>query len=55
MGLMKLATYYRNRDDDPRFYKGDLKAFAARLLCEEYLEEIKDSILGNIYQNSLNI
>ena len=37
MGLMKIATYYRCRRDDVRFYKGDLKVFAARLLLEEYL------------------
>ena len=36
MGLMKIATYYRCRQDDVRFYKGDLKEFAARLLLEEY-------------------
>ena len=43
MGLMKLATYYRNRGDDVRFFKGDLKHFAALLLCEEYLQEVCDS------------
>ena len=36
MGLMKIATYYRCRRDDVRFYKGDLKEFAARLLFEEF-------------------
>ena len=46
MGLMKLATYYRNRGDDVRFFKGDLKIFAAKLLCEEFLEEVKDPELG---------
>jgi hypothetical protein len=40
MGLMKIATYYRCRRDDVRFFKGDLKEFAARLLFEEYFEEI---------------
>jgi hypothetical protein len=38
MGLMKLATYYRCRRDDVRFYKGDLKDFAARLLFEEMFD-----------------
>jgi hypothetical protein len=33
---MKIATYYRCRHDDVRFYKGDLREFAARLLFEEY-------------------
>lgn len=36
MGLMKIATYYRCRHDDVRFYKGDLREFAAQLLFEEY-------------------
>ena len=42
MGLMKLATYYRHCNDDVRFYKGDLKAFAAQLLSEEFLTNIED-------------
>lgn len=46
MGLMKLATYYRRRGDDVYFFKGDLKLFAAKLLCEEYLAEVNDSRLG---------
>ncbi len=46
MGLMKLATYYRRRGDDVRFFKGDLKVFAARLLCEEFLAEVNDPKLG---------
>ncbi len=46
MGLMKLATYYRKRKDDVRFYKGDLKDLAAKLLCEEFYSEAKDSSLG---------
>lgn len=40
MGLMKIATYYRCRGDDVRFFKGNLKYLAARLLFEEYLENI---------------
>jgi len=46
MGLMKLATYYRRRGDDVRFFKGDLKDFAAKLLCEEFLAEVNDPKLG---------
>ena len=42
MGLMKLATYYRNRGDEVRFYKGDLRDFAATLLCEEFIVETED-------------
>ncbi|MDD2300692.1 MAG: hypothetical protein PHU69_13780 [Fermentimonas sp.] len=43
---MKLATYYRRRGDDVRFFKGDLKVLAAELLCEEFLLEVKDPTLG---------
>lgn len=46
MGLMKIATYFRRCGDDVRFYKGDLKVFAARLLCEEFYSEINDITLG---------
>lgn len=35
MGLMKLSTYYKQRGDSVRFYKGDLQQFVANLLCEE--------------------
>ncbi|MEG0835066.1 MAG: hypothetical protein RR413_06440 [Christensenellaceae bacterium] len=45
MGLMKIATYYRNKGDSVRFYKGDLKLFAAQLLCEEYLTKTEDPSL----------
>ena len=38
--LMKLATYFRNVcKDDVRFYKGDLKIFAAQLLLEEFFSD----------------
>lgn len=37
MGLMKLATYFRSRGDDVRYFKGDLKKLSAELLCEELL------------------
>lgn len=46
MGLMKLATYFRRRGDNVRFYKGDLKEFTATLLCEEYLAEAQNPLLG---------
>lgn len=36
MGLMKIATYYRQRGDNVRFFKGDLRIFAANLLFEEF-------------------
>lgn len=37
MGLMKISTYYKDRGDNVRFYKGDLKQFAANLLSEELI------------------
>lgn len=40
MGLMKLATYFRNRGDDIYFYKGNPKEFAAELLCDEFIVRI---------------
>ncbi|MBD5144784.1 MAG: hypothetical protein HDT21_02530 [Ruminococcus sp.] len=46
MGLMKLATYFRRCNDDVRFFKGNLKQFAARLLCEEFYAEVNDITLG---------
>lgn len=50
MGLMKIATYYRCRGDNVRFYKGDLKDLAAQLLLEEYLENAdrNESIVDSI-------
>ena len=54
MGLMKLASYYRKRGDDVRFFKGDLKFFAAQLLCEEFLSEMNEPKLENMYPNSLS-
>jgi len=46
MGLMKLATYFRKCGDDVRFFKGNLKEFSAKLLCEEFLQEIDKINLG---------
>ena len=40
MGLMKIATYYRCRGDNVRFFKGDLNYFAAQLLFEDYFSNI---------------
>lgn len=49
MGLMKIASYYRRCGDDVRFFKGDLKDFAARLLCEEFYDEFRDVRLGKYF------
>lgn len=46
MPLMKLATYFRRRGDDVRFFKGDLRDFAAQLLAEELYAELNDSDLA---------
>lgn len=51
MGLMKIATYFRRCGDDVRFFKGDLREFAARLLCEEFYENNKDFRLGKYFSN----
>jgi len=53
MGLMKLATYYRDRGDDVRFFKGNLKDFAAMILCEEYLLEVQDQQQVKYYSKLL--
>lgn len=49
MGLMKIATYYRRCNDDVRFFKGDLKKFAAQLLCEEFCSEIGETFLRKYF------
>ena len=49
MGLMKIATYFRRCGDDVRFFKGDLKKFAAQLLCEEFYQEVKEPRLGKYF------
>ena len=49
MGLMKLAAYFRRCGDEVRFFKGDLKRFAAQLLCEEFYAEVKDVRLGRYF------
>jgi hypothetical protein len=46
MGLMKLATYFRNRGDDVRFFKGDLRDLAVELLFEDFWEDAHDIALG---------
>lgn len=49
MGLMKIATYFRRCGDDVRFFKGDLKKFAAQLLCEEFYRGISDVRFGKYF------
>lgn len=50
MGLMKIATYYRRCGDDVRFFKGDLKKYAAQLLCEEFFAEVDNPSFGKFFQ-----
>lgn len=54
MGLMKLATYFRRCGDDVRFFKGDLRNFAAHLLCEEFYSEVDDMSLGRYFSKLTN-
>lgn len=46
MGLMKLATYFRSRGDDVRFFKGDLRNLAVELLFEEFWKANNNFDLG---------
>jgi hypothetical protein len=46
MGLMKLATYFRERGDDVRFFKGDLRDLAVELLFEEFWSKAYDLNYG---------
>lgn len=46
MGIMKLATYFRGRGDDVRFFKGDLRDLAVELLFEEYWADNFNSDFG---------
>ncbi len=41
IGLMKLATYYRNRGWDVTFYKGDLKLFVIERIADRCIENFK--------------
>ena len=54
MGLMKIATYFRRCGDDVRFFKGDLKQLAARILCEEFYTEVNDISLGRYFPKLTN-
>ena len=46
MGLMKLATYFRNRGDDVRFFKGDIRDLAVDLIFEDFWSVAFDRSLG---------
>lgn len=51
MPLMKLATYFRGRGDDVRFFKGDLRDFAAQLLAEELYHELNNAELARHFDS----
>ena len=57
LGLMKISRYFRQIcGDDVRFFKGDLKKFAAQLLTEEFFNESDDFLstaLFGRYSDSL--
>lgn len=42
MGLMKMATYFRNRGDDVRFFKGDLIQLVIELDVDDTLERLSN-------------
>lgn len=46
MGLMKLATYFRERGDDVRFFKGELRDLAVELLFEDFWSKAYSFDLG---------
>ena len=48
MGLMKISTFFRNRGDNIRFYKGDLRLLAAELICEDLISYL-DSTFQDVY------
>lgn len=53
MGLMKIATYYRNLGDDVTFFKGDLKELVLEDTYEEVIKKlyaIDNSIFWEIYK-----
>lgn len=41
IGLMKMATYFRNRGDEVVFYKGDLKQFVIERIALDCISECK--------------
>lgn len=53
MGLMKLATYFRSRGDDVRFFKGDPKDLAVEMFCDEFIIKTNDKRLP-IYRKEIS-
>ncbi len=54
---MKLATYYKMRGDEVRFFKGDLNSFVIELYSEKLIEKFNaiDSIVDwNIHKSSIS-
>lgn len=49
MSLMKLATYFRSRGDDVRFYKGNMQDFAVELICEDLIKNLNICFSENIW------
>lgn len=42
IGLMKIATYHRDRGHNIVFYKGDLKEFVIERICEKLIDRLAD-------------
>lgn len=55
MGLMKIATYYRMKGDDVRFYKGDLQNFVVELLAEDLIIELENNFPEVFWKESFLI
>lgn len=57
LGLMKLASYHRNRGDFVRFYKGDLKRFVSDQYSDltiSKLESVDPTIPWHVYKPSID-
>lgn len=50
MGLMKIATYFRECGDDVRFYKGDMKLLAVELICEDLIKHLEICYSGTFWR-----
>jgi hypothetical protein len=52
MGLMKLATYFRVRGDDVRFFKGEIRDLGTELLFDVFWKNARNNSLGE-YTDSI--
>lgn len=57
VALMKLSTYYKNRGDEVRFYKGEIKEFIIERIVEKCIDsfnEIDSSIVWKSRHSSIH-